>query len=171
MRQLREMHQSPVGSTLTSQLTQLGELITSRYSVSGLAAKLAATGIIGGFESALVEAAVSAAELVKNSDADIAGSLADARAQSAVVDAVAEVELLMRQEATAAPEEFQRQAVAALREIFTKTIDRLGKAISRPEVMALMTLLSFIWSVVWTLVNYQLAKESAAGGGTGCSQA
>ncbi|MBN1207929.1 MAG: hypothetical protein JXB05_23905 [Myxococcaceae bacterium] len=142
--------------------SKLADEIVDRHSLGSLAARFAAAGAVGGFDAALVEATMAAAELAASSDGDAAAaSLVGASAQSAVIDAVSAVQSLSRHEAVT-PEEVEQQALAVLREVLARTISQVSDTISRPKAVALLGVLSLTWTVVWSLLTTYWAKQAAA---------
>ncbi|NOK17399.1 hypothetical protein [Corallococcus carmarthensis] len=182
---LFEVYKSPLEKSLTTQLIglqkafggnaggsgfsklfEVSNVLSDRFSVGTVAAKILAVGAAGGFEPALIEAAVRAANLVERGAPDSAESKANGEVfpRSAVADAVAEVDKFVRDTPTGAPEELFGRTVELLAGLSSSIAGRLINASSRLEIGALLNLLNLVVAIVYGQLNYMLAVQGVGNG-------
>jgi hypothetical protein len=143
----------------------IAKFAREQYALGALGGAIAAVGLTGRFDDTLMNAAVAAARFFEDDPTRDPDEVETARAQSVLLDTVAEVEAFASQHATASFEDIQKQVAITLDTIASKLADRLASAkpVERVSIMNLLGLLITLISTIAAVYYGQVAKDAADG--------
>ncbi|MCP3163316.1 hypothetical protein [Myxococcus qinghaiensis] len=141
-----------VGGALSSYVAEVGKSVADSLALGSLASTFAAVGLIGKFDPILVERFIEAASWVESIDEEGDGGveLAEARENSVVVDAVAEVASLTTLEPGGVSENQWRLFVEVVFRVCVRIFGTPHAAVMRatPHVNPYLMMFSFVLSVL-----------------------
>ncbi|HEX5752821.1 MAG TPA: SH3 domain-containing protein [Archangium sp.] len=157
-----------VTADIARPMDALRKSLAEVSAVSGLSqfgATVAAAGLIGNFDQGLTRAAVAATSLIE-SVADEPAVLDDARAQSALIDSVADVEAFTRKLPTATQDEVKQLTETLLEGLFSKYGERWLAAQSPQarwsldRILTLIALVLTLWGIRYNELGLRVGDRS-----------